>query len=66
MRFEFIFRKSIFLLKHLSFSDEVNLQMVSQVLERGMSNYCMSRHILNLCWIFIICWGPTKCQPLRL
>lgn len=48
MKLKSLFRKSIFLLKHLSFSSEEKLQMVSQVSERRMSIYCISRHIVHM------------------
>lgn len=70
MRFKSFFWKSIFLLQHMSFSNELELQIVSQVLERNTNMYWVSRHSsgyssyvgdqLNVLWNFL----PTT-EPLR-
>lgn len=49
-----------FLLKHMSFINEVKLQIISQVLERGINIYCMSRHVLDMVLGILHMLGPTK------
>lgn len=47
MRLIPLFRKSLFLLKCMSFFDEAKLEMVSQVSKRGMNISCVSGHHLD-------------------